>query len=423
MQQPDPTTVPDRCSNANNCIRAEHHADGSVTLWSDRRPDQRTTLDPDEVPGWLRPVDGDLRAVAAQVVAAHMLGRDLGIKVGPGNPWAQPNGKSFALADAVLVAVLPAHREQVLDEAAEAIELAEGRRCPECRGKPASLKWNRSYEREGRCGRGHRWTIRRRDWTDPVEVIRRLAATGPETTPIQPVEPDRAEVVPEEAPEAQRPIEGVYRVGRKLGRTIYRRTPHRTGAELDYQDELIGIMDHPEYAALVVDVLNSVVEEETRFWAAHAPARADEWVLDIEAVADDVRRQMAVMAERAAKLGLDNVAARNAALAQVELHRAALAEVKAELGRITQQRNAAWVRGDADGEAIMWLAAIIQRYRPVIDAAKAWYAACDPGAITAPDVREPAIALGRAVAALDDDGEQKTAHAGASEDIRTEETP
>lgn len=49
-----------------------------------------------------------------------------------------------------------------------------------------------------------------------------------------------------------------YRVGRKLGRTVYRQTGDG--------EELIGVMDTPELGALVVDALNA--------WAAATPAVA-----------------------------------------------------------------------------------------------------------------------------------------------------
>jgi hypothetical protein len=120
------------------------------------------------------PPRADLRTLAT--LAAH----DVDCPDGPNcREDLTTDGRYGRYADAVLAAVLPEHRRMVLDEAAEAIELAEGRRCPECRGKPASLKWNRSYEREGRCGCGHRWTVRRGDWTDPVALLRRLAAAAP----------------------------------------------------------------------------------------------------------------------------------------------------------------------------------------------------------------------------------------------------
>ena len=44
----------------------------------------------------------------------------------------------------------------------------------------------------------------------------------------------------------------IWRVGRKVGRTIYR----QTGEEPSDDDILIGIMDTPEWAELVVEAVN-----------------------------------------------------------------------------------------------------------------------------------------------------------------------
>lgn len=43
-----------------------------------------------------------------------------------------------------------------------------------------------------------------------------------------------------------------WRVGRKVGRTIYQ----QTGPEPDDTDPLIGVMDTPELAALAVEAVN-----------------------------------------------------------------------------------------------------------------------------------------------------------------------
>jgi hypothetical protein len=48
----------------------------------------------------------------------------------------------------------------------------------------------------------------------------------------------------------------IWRVGRKVGRTIYR----QTGSEPSDDDELIGVMDTPELAALVVAAVNDRAE-------------------------------------------------------------------------------------------------------------------------------------------------------------------
>jgi hypothetical protein len=44
----------------------------------------------------------------------------------------------------------------------------------------------------------------------------------------------------------------IWRVGRKVGRTIYR----QTGSEPSDDDELIGVMDTPELAELAVAAVN-----------------------------------------------------------------------------------------------------------------------------------------------------------------------
>lgn len=49
-----------------------------------------------------------------------------------------------------------------------------------------------------------------------------------------------------------------YRVGRHLGRTIY--LQHGDDPNRDH-DELIGIMDTPELGQLVVDALNTYVDD------------------------------------------------------------------------------------------------------------------------------------------------------------------
>ena len=86
------------------------------------------------------------------------LGAGLGRPIEPGNPWAQPNDKAFAAMDAVLAAVLPAHRRQVLDEAVDAIER-----------EPFDLKVNDGTTATG----GY---LRPQTATD---AVRRLAETAP----------------------------------------------------------------------------------------------------------------------------------------------------------------------------------------------------------------------------------------------------
>lgn len=43
------------------------------------------------------------------------------------------------------------------------------------------------------------------------------------------------------------------RTGRKVGRTLY----HQLGAEPSDDDELIGVMDTPDWARLVADAVNA----------------------------------------------------------------------------------------------------------------------------------------------------------------------
>jgi len=48
-----------------------------------------------------------------------------------------------------------------------------------------------------------------------------------------------------------------WRTGRKVGRTIYR----QVGEEPSNDDPLIGVMDTPEWAALVVDAVNQRIAQ------------------------------------------------------------------------------------------------------------------------------------------------------------------
>jgi hypothetical protein len=52
---------------------------------------------------------------------------------------------------------------------------------------------------------------------------------------------------------------GCYRIGRKLGRTIY----WQPGAEPTDNDDFIGIMDQPGIARYIVTVLNADLERTT----------------------------------------------------------------------------------------------------------------------------------------------------------------
>lgn len=66
---------------------------------------------------------------------------------------------------------------------------------------------------------------------------------GPMTSP-----PDPTAGTVEQSPYA------IWRTGRKVGRTIYR----QTGEEPSDADQLIGVMDTAEWAALVVEAVNAV---------------------------------------------------------------------------------------------------------------------------------------------------------------------
>lgn len=51
-----------------------------------------------------------------------------------------------------------------------------------------------------------------------------------------------------------------WRISRKVGRTIY----VQAGPEPSDRDKLIGVMDTPELAALVIDAVNRLLSETTR---------------------------------------------------------------------------------------------------------------------------------------------------------------
>ncbi len=72
-------------------------------------------------------------------------------------------------------------RNRAVERIARAIEVANGDRCPECDGKPASNKWSRGrgpLVKIGRCGAGHTWEIRSNHWVDPARVARDQGATA-----------------------------------------------------------------------------------------------------------------------------------------------------------------------------------------------------------------------------------------------------
>lgn len=85
------------------------------------------------------------------------------IRVGTGEDMAR------VVLDAATPLIAARVREQVAEEIAQAIEVAQGDRCPTCRGKPASVKW-RGLRKLGRCGGGHEWEARH--WAAPADIAR-----------------------------------------------------------------------------------------------------------------------------------------------------------------------------------------------------------------------------------------------------------
>jgi hypothetical protein len=77
-------------------------------------------------------------------------------------------------------------RRAVTEQIAQAIEVADGRRCPECGGKAASTKW-KGLTRHGRCGGGHTWQIR----TPRLARRRRTGAASSRSTVTPPTRRDR----------------------------------------------------------------------------------------------------------------------------------------------------------------------------------------------------------------------------------------
>lgn len=86
------------------------------------------------------------------------------------------------MAEAANVAAisLELHREQLAaerragrEDAARDIEVNQGDRCPKCGGKAASTTWTRGrWEKVGRCGCGHTWTVRGKDYRPPADLAR-----------------------------------------------------------------------------------------------------------------------------------------------------------------------------------------------------------------------------------------------------------
>lgn len=56
-------------------------------------------------------------------------------------------------------------------------------------------------------------------------------------------------------PAAPTPTSGVFRTGRKVGRTLYL----QSGPEPSDEDDLVGMLDTPELAALAADAINAVL--------------------------------------------------------------------------------------------------------------------------------------------------------------------
>jgi len=123
--------------------------------------------------------DPDLRALAAEAI----LSRASNLRESPyDDPAMTLVGTESDLADVVLAAVLPAHRQQVLAEAVEVIEAL-------------TEKVNTDRERPG--------------LRHAASILRRLAAAAPQAGPASTETAEPARAVPQEAPEAHRPSEAV----------------------------------------------------------------------------------------------------------------------------------------------------------------------------------------------------------------------
>jgi hypothetical protein len=177
------------------------------------------------------PPRADLRTLATH--AAH----DVDCPEGPNcGDELTTDGRYGRYADAVLAAVLPEHRRVVL---AEAAGLAE-----------SMVKTWPGMGDQAKAGNEHLRQAARR--------IRRLAAAAPPAGLRASMPAETAPAVPEEA-DGQRAGEGPYRVGRKVGRTIYR----MVGDQPSDTDELIGVMDSPALAAFAVRGMNADTEMES----------------------------------------------------------------------------------------------------------------------------------------------------------------
>jgi hypothetical protein len=168
------------------------------------------------------PPRADLRTLAARALMAATL------------PDAHPNDRAFAVADAVLAAVLPEHRRLVAEEIALKLDAD-------------------ADDEEARPGiRDHTSKVIERWLREAASIARDIGKSTPPAGLSATVPAENAQAVPEEA-DGQRAAEGPYRVGRKVGRTIY----HMAGDQPSDTDELIGVMDSPALAAFAVRGMNA----------------------------------------------------------------------------------------------------------------------------------------------------------------------
>lgn len=123
----------------------------------------------------------DLRTLAAEALVRRWNQCDAS-----GTAPYEVDEDALADVDAVLAAVLPAHRATVLTEAAEAIE-----------AKAADLDRIRNVAEA-------------QAFLRAAGVVRRLAGTGPEVAPISTLPAQQDEVVPVEAPEAHSGSQGPW---------------------------------------------------------------------------------------------------------------------------------------------------------------------------------------------------------------------
>jgi hypothetical protein len=139
----------------------------------------------------------DLRTLAVE--AMRSVAHNGPFLTGPSRARRLATGFADRLADAVLAAVLPAHRRQVLDEVIRTFET--GGEC-DCRHRERNATLDPGDRgHEGRCA----------FWAEPSDsraatIIRRLAATGPADGPSEPLPAERGEVVPQATPRPSGPL-------------------------------------------------------------------------------------------------------------------------------------------------------------------------------------------------------------------------